>query len=92
MSELTFEEEVKRERGRQIEKWGVQSHSEHEWLAILVEEVGEVAETVVKGNYRDMYDEIVQIAAVAKAWHENFFHWVETEDDKKAIVNAGEEN
>ena len=90
MSELTFEEEVKRERKRQIEKWGVQSHNAHEWLAILVEEVGEVAEAVVKENYRGMYDELVQIAAVAEAWHESIFYWVKTEDDKETILDAQE--
>lgn len=36
------------ERIRQDEKWGLQHHFYHEWLAILVEEVGEVAQAILE--------------------------------------------
>jgi NTP pyrophosphatase (non-canonical NTP hydrolase) len=50
--------------------------SESERLAILVEEVGEVARCVCEGNDRGVLDrvalraELVQVAAVALAWLE----------------------
>ena len=37
-------------------------------LAILVEEVGEVATEVQTGNVAALRDELVQVAAVAVAW------------------------
>ena len=40
-------EEVAQERARQNEKWGVQDHNAVEWVAILTEEVGEVAKEAV---------------------------------------------
>lgn len=69
-------EDVVAERQRQQELWGDQTHSMSQWLAILVEEVGEVAKEVNEyyseeytherlqrlKNYRT---ELVQVAAVA---------------------------
>ena len=63
-------EAVAKERQRQDSKWGEQSHSPELWLAILVEEVGEVAKEVAEsqakpldvGAYRT---ELIQVAAVA---------------------------
>lgn len=52
MSSITFDqrnainsinEEIKQERLRQIEKWGVQDHDLCTWIAILTEEVGEAS-------------------------------------------------
>lgn len=40
-------EEVAAERARQNAKWGVQNRSTVEWVAILTEEVGEVAKEAV---------------------------------------------
>jgi NTP pyrophosphatase (non-canonical NTP hydrolase) len=64
--------EVEEERADQIRKWGEQHHSPHQWLAILTEEVGEVAKDVAEMridefdfvNYRK---ELIQVAAVAVA-------------------------
>jgi len=39
--------EVEQERFRQNEKWGVQNRNVVEWVAILTEEVGEVAKEAV---------------------------------------------
>lgn len=39
--------QVKHERQRQNEKWGVQNHNPVEWIAILTEEVGEASKEAV---------------------------------------------
>lgn len=39
--------EVKAERVRQNEKWGIQDHDPIQWIAILTEEVGEAAKEAV---------------------------------------------
>lgn len=63
-------DDVGDERRRQIGLWGPQSHAPERWLAILVEEVGEVAKEVAESglnpglNYRT---ELVHVAAVATA-------------------------
>lgn len=65
------------ERVRQDMKWGEQSHQSMEWLAILTEEVGELAQAVNEQRWRARPDtlhelrlELVQVAAVAAAWLE----------------------
>jgi len=63
----TFESRMADERSRQIRKWGEQTHSGHAWIAILVEEVGEFAKAVNEEKLSGALDELVQIAAVAKA-------------------------
>lgn len=64
-------EEIEQERLRQIKKWGTPKHSKELMLAILVEEVGEVAKAICEyyqskdtnwlHNYRE---ELIQSAAV----------------------------
>lgn len=64
--------EVKRERERQIEKWGTQTHTPLEWYPRLGEEFGEVGKALAEGeikefdvaNYRE---ECIHTAAVALA-------------------------
>jgi NTP pyrophosphatase (non-canonical NTP hydrolase) len=65
------------ERLRQNNLWGHQRHSLGTWLAILVEEVGEVAEAMQKGmvsqkdtDADDLYTELIHVAAVASAMAE----------------------
>jgi NTP pyrophosphatase (non-canonical NTP hydrolase) len=63
---------VQDERRRQDEKWGPQSeHTFEHWLAILTEEVGEVAkailETDVAGPRYEIRNELIHVAAVAMA-------------------------
>lgn len=66
-------EEVAKERERQDYRWGVQSHGPQTWLAILVEEVGEVAKTIAEGwgggdwDTNEYRKELIQTAAVALA-------------------------
>jgi NTP pyrophosphatase (non-canonical NTP hydrolase) len=65
---------VSGERRRQDEKWGEQNHTPPVWLAILTEEVGEVAKEIAEYTagpadldataYRT---ELVHVAAVAVA-------------------------
>ena len=60
------------ERVRQDEKWGVQDHDDPAWLMILAEEVGEVAELVVKvmqpgDPYRPVADALIHWGVTAQA-------------------------
>ena len=68
-----FYEKVDSERVRQDKKWGTQHHNAHEWLAILIEEVGETAQGLNDRNPARMEHELIQVAAVAKAWYEDFW-------------------
>lgn len=75
---------IKAERVKQDGKWKEQNHEDSKWLAILVEEVGEVAKMVnelypafgdvsmVKTYHlhEDLKEELVQTAAVCVAWLE----------------------
>jgi NTP pyrophosphatase (non-canonical NTP hydrolase) len=69
---------ISRERDRQDAKWGIQHHTHLEWLAILMEEVGEAAQAIVQEwidnegpRYALILKEIVQCAAVCVAWLED---------------------
>jgi len=62
------------ERLGQDAMWGKQRHDRGTWLAILMEEVGEVAQAMQEGfthhkesDAGDLYSELVQVAAVAVA-------------------------
>jgi NTP pyrophosphatase (non-canonical NTP hydrolase) len=71
--------EIKKERIRQDDKWGVQNCHDFEWCSILTEEVGEVARAANeanfdsgknRGDFRSLRAELIQVAAVAAAWVE----------------------
>lgn len=69
--------DVAKERGRQIRLYGHQQKNNSEWLAVLVEEVGEAAQAMQKDTEAakdtdadDLYKELVQVAAVAVKWAE----------------------
>jgi len=66
---IDFSEGVKLERERQEKKWGEQNHFDSIWLAILTEEVGEVAKAILE--HENIQYELVQVAAVAQAWAES---------------------
>lgn len=66
--------DVEKERARQNELWGLQRHDYGTWLAILIEEVGEVAQAMqaTKGwgkqtDANNLYTELIHVAAVATA-------------------------
>lgn len=68
---------IRNERQRQNSKWGIQRHEMTKWLAILVEEVGEVAQAMQQGmasqketDADDLFKELIQVAAVAAAMAE----------------------
>ena len=57
---------ISEERARQDRLWGDQSARDRWlWLAILTEEVGEVAKAILEG--KPLRGELVQVAAVAVA-------------------------
>ena len=59
------------ERETQDSKWGDQSgHPNLLWLAILMEEVGELAQAILYDKQDEISSELVQCAAVAHAWIE----------------------
>lgn len=65
------------ERRRQNAKWGEQNHDDYVWLAILTEEVGELAQAMLEARFRgsqgtrsSINEELVQVAAVALSWLE----------------------
>lgn len=86
---------VAEERLRQDSKWGEQNHDPEWWLAILMEEVGELAQAVLethfdngvdaraKGGVENIRKEAVQCAAVALAMVEYI--------DRAALAALGEE-
>lgn len=62
---------IELERISQDRKWGDQSHRSHaEMLAVLVEEVGEVAKAILENNVTAMNVELIQVAAVVILWLE----------------------
>lgn len=63
------------ERVRQNGKWGEQNHDDYRWLAILTEEVGELAQAILEGEFGCPHagtakTELVHVAAVAAQWLE----------------------
>lgn len=67
-------DDVWQERISQNIKWGKQRHPMGDWLKILIEEVGEVAQAMQVGDFsykesdaNDLYKELIQVAAVAIA-------------------------
>jgi len=65
-------DDVVLEREKQDAKWGEQNHVPYVWLAVLTEEVGEVAQEILRGDFggksvADYRTELIQVAAVAIA-------------------------
>lgn len=64
-------DQVYTERRRQDEKWGANRPlNTTPFLAILMEEVGEVATDTFAGSLDTLRTELIQVAAVAVAWIE----------------------
>ena len=70
---------IRAERERQIAKHGDHRREAGTWALILNEETGEVARAVlgcnqlVERDHQALYDELIQIAAVAAAWAETVY-------------------
>lgn len=69
--EINFQKLMDKERIAQIKKWGIQEHTEAEWITILVEEVGELAQAILQKKYT--IDELVQVATVCQAMYEDYY-------------------
>ena len=72
---LSVKHLIEAERERQIEKWGEQNHDDYHWLAILVEEVGELAEAILHNEFGGHAagteeTELVHSVAVGVQWLE----------------------
>ena len=76
-----FNNLIQIERNTQDEKWGEQHHSDEKWLAIAVEEVGEIAEATLEKNEEGLLKEIVQLAAVLQNWVTSRDFFLDTETD-----------
>ncbi len=59
---------IETEQQRQYAKWGDQRHNPLYWLAIIAEEVGELAQAILKGDQQGAQEELTQIAAVCATW------------------------
>jgi len=80
---------VHEERERQIAKWGEQHHSHLEWLAILMEEVGEAAQAIVQewidnegSREKLIVKEVIQCTAVGMAWLEDKLEYNNQQADR----------
>jgi NTP pyrophosphatase (non-canonical NTP hydrolase) len=64
---------INKERDKQDAKWGALPRclSDMVWLTVLMEEVGECAEAILKRDWSNLRLEIVQVATVAIAWLED---------------------
>lgn len=65
-------DEVLKERISQDARWGEQNHTPDRWLAILMEEVGEMAKENLECRPLLYRAELIQVAAVAVAMLECF--------------------
>lgn len=66
MSELKnkITEELHTEKENQYKKWGKQNHTPIEWLAILMEEVGEVSKEALEHHFQKKNFSIID-----KSWN-----------------------
>ena len=65
--------DINAERERQIELRGIQRKTDNEWMPVLIEEVGEIAQAMQQEKPTDAsnkYVEIIQAAAVPAQWAE----------------------
>ncbi len=64
--------QIDAEMKRQDEKWGANRNLiDLEWLAILVGDVGEASEAILKGLPAQIETDVIHIAAVAIQWLED---------------------
>lgn len=64
---------INEERGSQDRKWGAnRALTARTFLAILVEEVGEIAKASLEHDEENMKEELIQVASVVVAWLEGF--------------------
>ena len=79
-------EEIRKERTRQILKWGDNRMlSNWTWIAVITEEIGEVAQAALKGQLPNVHHELIQVAAVAVAWLEDILEHGDERTDRDFI-------
>ena len=86
IEEMKISAEIQKECDRQDQKWGVRNQHPLAWLAILMEEVGEVTQEVNDANHEisrmtleNYRTELVQCGAVIQQMIKNIQHY---ENDK----------
>lgn len=67
---------INEERDRQDAKWGPNPRNLPlgEWLAVLVEEVGEIAKSLLDNDMDNLIVEIIQVCAVGISMIEDITH------------------
>lgn len=58
------------ENKKQVDKWGVQTHSLFEWQNYTTEELGELAKAIAEyeyrnGDWKQIYNEAIQVATLS---------------------------
>ena len=76
-----FQKLIQIERAAQDAKWGPQHHSDERWLAITIEEVGEVAEAFQEKGDTEFLKEMTQVAALLENWVTSR-DWYQNRDDE----------
>ena len=62
---------VKKERLRQLSKWGLQNHEPLFWLGVITEENGEIAKAMIEGDMEQAKKEAIECAACCIAFVQN---------------------
>lgn len=82
--------DVIQERLNQNIKWGHQRHSNGDWLKILIEEVGEVAQAMQtekgwgkESDAQDLYKELIHTSAVASAMAEQVKERIDNRNESR---------
>lgn len=65
-----FFAEIVEERIAQGQKWGWQTWDGYEWITVLAEEFGEIANAILEHDHEGIKKELVQTAAVICAMYE----------------------
>ena len=63
-------DEIQCERERQDAKWGQQNHGDGTWALILMEELGEACQAILKGHSSEPRKELIRALSVGVAWLE----------------------
>lgn len=78
--------EIRVERQRQEMLWKGRNNTNPKWLAILMEEVGELANAMLEDDFENINVEMVQVAAVCAAWREQLIKENKNKNDKPTEV------
>lgn len=79
--------EVLHERARQDAKWGEQNHNSYTWLAILMEEIGELSQAALHDEFGGkaagtVRAELIHVAAVSISWLEQITRDKENDENE----------